>query len=379
MGPYSASNTNLPDRSNRIPVTHPNFDTIHHNIIRSEVDRPSGEQAELIRQAVTRRGVLAGGTALIATGVPAASRAAPPVRLGTLQFGTVQWVGDIIERHALDATNGFKLATAMLANTDAGRVALMANAADVVVSDWMFVATQRAAGTRLCFAPFSSATGAIMAGKDSPIQSLADLSHRKLGVAGGPVDKSWLVVRAAAKAAAGSDLAQTADVVYGAPPLLNAKLMQGELDAVLTFWNFAARLEAAGRRQVISVEDCAKSLGLPAAMCLVGFVFHEDWADQYPEAINGFLSAAAAASDLLAKSTPEWQQIRPLMDAPDDALFERLKQRFVEGIAHPSAEAQERAATQLFEVLLRTGGSRATDGLAQLPPGMFWPTPTPHG
>jgi NitT/TauT family transport system substrate-binding protein len=321
--------------------------------------------------------LLVGGTALFSTGVPALAAAA--VRLGTLQYGTVLWVSDIIQRHALDTANGFRLAPTMLANGDAGRVALMANAADVIVSDWMFVATQRAAGTKLCFAPFTSATGAVMVGKDSPIQSLADLAHRKLGVAGGPVDKSWLVVRAAAKAAGVADLTQAADVVYGAPPLLNAKLMQGELDAVLTFWNFAARLDAAGYRQVMSVDDCARSLGLPAAMCLVGFVFHEDWANQNADTISGFLAAEAAADDLLAKSDAEWQQIRPLMNAADDALFDRLKQRFVEGITYPSAEAQERAARQLFDVLLRTGGSHATDGLAQLPPGIFWPTPPQHG
>jgi NitT/TauT family transport system substrate-binding protein len=328
---------------------------------------------------VGRRAVVAGGIAAAASGSPFQARATASVRLGILQFGTVQWIGDIIQRHALDGVNGFSLATTMLANTDAGRVALMAHAADVVVSDWMFVAAQRAAGTRLCFAPFSSATGAIMAAKDSPIQSLGDLAHRKLGVAGGPVDKSWLVVRAAANAAAGADLSQAADVVYGAPPLLNAKLLQGELDAVLTYWNFAARLETAGYRQVTSVDDCARSLGLPAAMCLVGFVFDEDWARQDPGAINGFLAAAAAAGDLLAQSAVEWQQVRPLMNAPDDALFESLKVRFVAGITHPSVEAQQRAATQLFDVLLRTGGSRATDGLSQLPPGIFWQAPAPHG
>jgi NitT/TauT family transport system substrate-binding protein len=347
--------------------------------MRTNVNLSRGPDRELVRQAVGRRSFLAGGAAAIAANAPVSARAAPAVRMGILQFGTVQWVGDIIQRHALDAANDFTLVTTMLANTDAGRVALMANAADVVVSDWMFVAAQRAAGTKLCFAPFSSATGAIMVGQDSPIRSLADLSHRKLGIAGGPVDKSWMIVRAAAKAASGSDLTQAADVVYGAPPLLNAKLVQGELEAVLTYWNFAARLDAAGYRQVTSVDECATSLGLPAAMCLVGFVFHEDWANQYPGAINGFLAAAASAGDLLAQSAGEWQQIRPIMSAPDDALFERLKQRFIAGITHPSAEAQERAATQLFEVLLRTGGSRATDGLAQLPRGIFWPTPTLHG
>ena len=81
---------------------------------------------------------------------------------------------------------------------------------------------------------------------------------------------------------------------------------------------------------------------------------------------------------LLAGSDAAWQEIRPLMNAPEDALFQRFRQRFVEGITHPSAEAQERAATQLFEVLRRTGGAQGTDGLQQLPAGIFWPTLPSH-
>jgi NitT/TauT family transport system substrate-binding protein len=357
-------------------VTHPNVDIALHTAKSWNPDSAPGVQRELIIRVVGRRTLLAGAAASMAGSVPVAARATPIVRLGILQFGTVQWIGDVIQRNALDAANGFKLSPTTLANTDAGRVALMANGADIIVSDWMFAAGQRAAGTKLCFAPFSSSTGAIMVAESSPIRSLADLGNRNLGIAGGPMDKSWLVVRAAARAATGADLEKIANIVFGAPPLLNAKLMQGQLDAVLTYWNFAARLEAANYRQVISVDDCAQRLGLPAAMCLVGFVFREDWANQNITAINGFLAAATAAEALLAGSPEEWRQIRPLMNAPDDLLFEALKLRFAKGISHPSAGAQERAAAQLFEVLLQTGGSRATDGLAQLPRGIFWPTPT---
>jgi NitT/TauT family transport system substrate-binding protein len=331
------------------------------------------------RKGVTRRLLVASSAALLGARASAQAGALPQVRLGTLQFGTVQWVGDIIQRHQLDAANGFALRTTTLANGDAGRVALMADAADIVVSDWMFVAGRRAAGTKLCFAPFSSSMGGVMTAASSPIQSLKDLAHRRLGVAGGPVDKSWLIVRAAAKATDGIDLTQAADVVYGAPPLLNAKLKQGDLDAVLTYWNFAARLEAADVRQIVSVDDCSRALGLQAGMPLVGFVFHEDWARQNPAAVNGFLVAAGAAEDLLVTSAAEWQQIRPLMDAPDDKLFQHLKQRFISGVAHPSAAEQERAASRLFEVLLRTGGAQATGGLTQLPDGIFWPAPASHG
>jgi NitT/TauT family transport system substrate-binding protein len=348
-------------------VINPNLDTGHYSVMRHG-----------LKNGVGRRAVLAGGAAAWLAGLPGWAGAVPEVRLGILQFGTVQWVGDIIRRHGLDTANGFALSAVTLANTDAGRVALMAGAADVVVSDWMFVAGQRAAGTKLCFAPFSSSTGGVMVAGGSPVRSLGDLAHRKLGVAGGPADKSWLVVRAAAKAASGLDLAEAADVVYGAPPLLNAKLLQGELDAVLTYWNFAARLEAAECRQVVSVDDCARALGLPASMCLVGFVFHEDWAMQNAAAMRGFLTAVGAADDLLAGSDVAWQEIRPLMNAPDERLFQRFRQRFVEGITHPSADEQARAAAQLFEVLRRTGGGQATDGLQSLPPGIFWPTLPSH-
>ncbi|HET9019579.1 MAG TPA: ABC transporter substrate-binding protein [Acetobacteraceae bacterium] len=301
-----------------------------------------------------------------------AAEAPPPVRLGVLQFGTVQWVAEVIRRNRLDVAHGFTLQTEKLANGDAGRIALMAGAVDVVVSDWMMVASQRAAGRRLSFTAFSATLGGIMVRADSPIRRLSDLKGRKLGVAGGPVDKSWLLVRAAAQQE-GIDLAATANIVYGAPPLLSGKFIQGDLDAVLTYWTFAARLRAAGYREVRSVAACAEALGLPARLALVGFVFHEDWATRNRPAIDGFLKAAAAAERRLAADPAEFQAIRPLMNAPDEALYAELSRRFVDGITHPAAEEEQRSAEQVFAILSRTGGKQATAGLSQLPSGMFWP------
>jgi NitT/TauT family transport system substrate-binding protein len=307
------------------------------------------------------------------SGAARGAAAANEIRLGILQFGTLQWIADVIRRHHLDAAQGIALETALLANTDAGRIALMAGADDVVVSDWMFAAAQRAAGTPLCFAPFSSALGGIMAPASSSIRGLADLRGRRLGVAGGPLDKSWLVVQAAARTTRSIDLASAAHVVYGAPPLLDAKLQQGELDAVLTFWNFAARLEARGYRELISVADCAHALGLPAELNLVGFVFHEDWAKAHRRTIDGFLASVGAAERLLASSSAEWTHVRPLMDAANDQLFDSLRRRFVAGIAaEPSAAQSQQTAERVFAILLKTGGAHATAGLKALPDGIFW-------
>ena len=327
------------------------------------------------REALPRRRLLA----LPLAGLTAAAAAAEPVpvRLGTLQFGTVQWLAEVIRRHRLDRSGGFTLQTTLLADTAAGRVAIMAGSADIVAADWPFVAVQRAAGTALCFAPFSNTLGGVMVRADAPIRTLADLAGHRLGVAGGPVDKSWLMVQAAGRAGTpATDLAAAARVVYGAPPLLSAKLQQGELDAVLTFWTFAARLQAHGFREAVTVGDCARRLGLPATLGLVGFVFHEDWARAHPAAISGYLRAAAEAQRLLATQAAEWQAIRPLMNADDDALFGELARRFVGGITATTAAAEQQTAEQVFDILLRTGGTRATGGISRLPEGIFWPLPT---
>jgi NitT/TauT family transport system substrate-binding protein len=324
----------------------------------------------------TRRLVIAAACAYLGPRPARAAPSPPEVRLGILQFGTVQWVADVIRRHALDRRHGFALDTVTLANTDAGRISLMAGGSDVVASDWPFVAVQRAAGTKLCFAPFSSSSGGIMTGPQSSIRTLADLRGRKLGVVGGPVDKSWLIVQAAGHATQNIDLAAAAEVVYGAPPLLDAKLRQGELDAVLTYWNFAADLESTGFRQAVSVTECAAALGISPRISLVGFVFHEDWANANRTAIDGFLGAVDDAEALLAQSDDEWRAIRPLMNATSDTLFGRLRDRFREGVAHEDAGGQAKAAEKMFAVLHDTGGSRATGGIDMLPPGVFWPVGT---
>jgi len=114
-----------------------------------------------MKAVATRRTMLATATAYLGLR-PAHAAPVPDLRLGILQFGTVQWVADVIRRHALDTKHGFALAPVTLANTDAGRISLMAGGSDVVVSDWPFVAVQRTAGTKLCFAPFSSSSGGVI-------------------------------------------------------------------------------------------------------------------------------------------------------------------------------------------------------------------------
>lgn len=328
-----------------------------------------GDIQKIRARAFGRRGFGAGLGAMAA--LPASAASLPAVKLGILPFGTVQWIAAIIQRHRLDEAHGFTLQTTKLATTEAAKVALMGAAVNIAVSDWPFVAAQRSHGGTLTFAPFSSSLGGIMVPAASPVRRLADLKNLRLGVAGGPTDKSWLIVHAAALKQ-GIDLRRQATLSFGAPPLLGATLAQGGLDALLTFWNFAARLQAAGLREVIGVADCARILGLTAPPVLVGYVFDAVWADANRTAIAGFLAASAAAETLLGAGPAEWQAIRPLMDAPGDALFENLKTRFLAGAQRPDADTLQAQATQLLAALAAAGEAPKSGLPNGVLRGVFW-------
>ncbi|MGH7120463.1 MAG: hypothetical protein ACREFP_15990 [Acetobacteraceae bacterium] len=208
------------------------------------------------------------------------------------------------------------------------------------------------------------------------MRGLKDLAHRRSGVAGGPYDKSRIIVRAAAERQAGIDLARAADIVHAAPPLLSARLAQGGLAAVLTYWSFVATLEAAGFRPLVAVSACAKALGLSAHPPVGGYVFKQAWAEKTPSLIRGFLAASKAADSLLAHSDAAWATIRPLMHAGNDRLFALLKAEFCAGIVHTSPSAEAAAANRLFAILRTLGGTAATGGLDHLPAGVFWSPPS---
>src|SRR5579862_4635592 len=146
---------------------------------------------------------------------------ADTLRIGLQKTGTASWEIDLIKARGLDKAADLDIQTIDLASTDAGKIALQGGAADMIVSDWLWAMRERSLGDRLAFTPYSSALGALMVPKDSPIHKLGDLAGHSVGVAGGPLDKSWLMLQAAAKKQ-GVDLAG-AKPAFGAPPLIAEK------------------------------------------------------------------------------------------------------------------------------------------------------------
>jgi len=311
------------------------------------------------------------GGAIAALALAAPATAADTVRIAAQKTGTLAWELAVVRAQGLDRQAGLEIVTTELATPEAGKIALRGGSADVIVSDWLWVSRERALGSKLVFYPYSSAVGAVMAASAAPIRTPADLKGRSLAVAGGPLDKSWLLLQAALKQD-GVDLKQQASIAYGAPALLAAKTLRGEFDATLNYWNICADLEAKGLRRVAGIEDILPKLGARGASAMLGYVFDERWATQNRDAVARFIAATRKAKDMLATSDDAWQRVAPLAGISDAAALKILRDRYRGGIPRRPVADEEADARVLYGVLARVGGAELVGPAPELAPGTFY-------
>ena len=301
----------------------------------------------------------------------AACEAAGTIRVAVQKTGTFAWELAVIRAHGLDRQADLAIEVTELASPEAGKIALRAGNADIMVSDWLWVSRERELGAKLVFYPYSSALGAVMVQASSPIKSLADLKGRKLAIAGGPIDKSWLLLQAAARQD-GIDLKSEAAVVYGAPPLLAAKTLDGEMDATLNYWNFCAALEAKGFRRLTGIEEILPRLGAQGRIAMIGYVFDEGWAGANRDALARFIAITRKAKEMLASSDEEWEKIAPLTGASDAATLRVYRDRYREGIPRRLMAEEEADARVLYRVLAKAGGRELVGPASELNAGTFY-------
>ncbi|MER2507334.1 ABC transporter substrate-binding protein [Amaricoccus sp.] len=308
------------------------------------------------------------GAALIVGG--AAFADAPVLRIAAQKAGTVNWELDTIKRNGFDTANGFTLEVMDVAAGPAAQVAFQGGAVEAIVSDWIWVARQRAAGDDFVFIPYSKAVGGLMVPGDSPAQTLADLKGQKIGVAGGPLDKSWMLLRAYSEKEYGFDLADETEQVFGAPPLIAEVAEKGEVGGAINFWHFLAKMKVAGMRELISVDTAAQALGLDPETPLLGYVVRGDFMREHPEMVAGLAKASHQAKELLASDPAAWEALRPMMNAADDAEFEALKAGFIAGTPS-AAPVDEAAAGEMLALMARIGGEELVGTATSLPEGLF--------
>lgn len=310
-------------------------------------------------------------TALALSASLATRSDAETIRLAVQKTGTFAWELAVIRSHSLDKQANLSIEPVELASPEAGKIALRAGSADIIVSDWLWVSRERSLGGKLTFYPFSSALGAVMVPNNSPMHTLADLKGHTLAVAGGPIDKSWLLLQASMKQD-GTDLKTDSNIIYGAPPLLTAKALSGESDATLNYWNFCAALQAKGFRRLAGIEDILPKLGAKGRTAMVGYVFDEAWGNTHADLLARFIAMTRKAKEILATSDADWDQIQSLTGATDAATLRAYRDGYRAGIPHRPIADEEADARVLYRVLAKIGGRDLVGPAPELDPGTFY-------
>mgnify|MGYP000020559854 CR=1 FL=1 len=291
----------------------------------------------------------------------------PTIRLGALAYGTVNWELDTIKNNKLDEKHGFKLDVVPMGGGSASDIAFLGGEIDVMVSDVIWAAAQRAEGRDLKFIPYSTAVGGIMVKADSGIDSLKDLAGKSIGIAGGPLDKSWLILQAYAKKEGLIDLKADTKQEFGAPPIMFKASMSGDIDGVINFWHFQAKAKAAGLKEIISVQDAAKSLGLDPSVPLLGYIVNGKMDAQLSQ---GLFAASRDAKALLGSDDAAFEAVKKRMKPKNDAQFEALKAGFRAGIPTEAA-VDESAVDRTLQMMAKLGGPDLVGKATTLPKDLF--------
>lgn len=298
----------------------------------------------------------------------------PKVTVGVLKYGTVNWEIAVIKHYQLDKKYNIDLQVMPLSNKNASAVALQSKAVDIILNDWLWVNRQRFNGKSYTLFPTSIASGGLYVSANSIVKSLPELTHEKIGIAGGAVDKNWLLLQAYAQKKYQLDLKEATEPVFATPPLLHRLMQRNDVDAAINFWHYSARLSAKGYKLLVSVPQMLAELGVKNNVPLLGWVFEQKWAQEHNQEITGFIQASIEAKKLLLFCDDEWQRIRFLTKAENDEIFISLKKEYRARLLDKFGADEMQASKQVFAILAQQGGRNLIGKATTLAEGTFWTT-----
>ena len=292
------------------------------------------------------------------------------VRVGVLKFGTVNWELDTLTARGLDRLHGISVEVVPLASKNATAVALQGDAADIIVTDWIWVTRQRAAGKPYTFYPYSFAVGGLMARPDANIRSLADLQGKRLGIAGGPVDKSWLLLRAYGQ--------QQLGVIWltRSQPLCRAATPE-QVDVARRagcrpqFLALRRTPQGGWHAIAVGVSEMLPALGVDnRSRCWVGCSTKPT--QRNPDTVQAFLRASYATKKILDQDDDAWAALKKRTKAKDERTLHALRDTYRAGIPRRFADAEVRAAAKAFALMAKFGGAKLSGGTDIIQAGTFW-------
>ena len=337
----------------------------------ASLERAARRTRGWLRDKLGHDGVAFAAALLLAFAAPAS--AADTLRIAVQKTGTVAWEIAVAKARGLDKAADLDIQTQELASTEAGKIALQGGAADMIVSDWLWVARERALGDDLLFTPYSTALGAVMAAKDSPVAALADLKGKFDRRRRRP-DRQELVDAAGAGASAPGSISRTTpSPVYGAPPLIAEKLAQGETRCgagilELLRRSRSARLQA--RRRDGRCREGARRQGAGGDHRLC--VQRRLRTRPRRRRCKRYFAMLGKARAALASDHAAWAPIRARLGAKDDATFDLYRRRYLAGAPTRPVAEEAADARALFKAIADIGGAELTGDAKDLDVAAFY-------
>lgn len=294
------------------------------------------------------------------------------IKIAVLKYGSVNWEYNVIKHHKLDKKNNVKIQKVEVTNKDASAVAFLSKSVDIFVTDWIWVSKQRNKGNLVSFLPYSNSAGSLMIKKGKKINSFLDLKNKKIGVAGGSLDKSWLFLRAYAIKKYEKDPLTFFKTSFAAPPLINGLLRNNQLDAGYNYWNYTARLEALGYEEFLTLKDILPYIGIEGELPLIGYVFREGFIQKNEITLNGFIKASNEARKILKTSDNEWLRISEMTGAKNQLMLEKIRDGFRKGIPSDNHQLMRKNIQHAYKILSQIGGEELVGSSSSLASGTYW-------
>ena len=294
------------------------------------------------------------------------------IKIAVLKYGSVNWEYNVIKHHKLDKKNNIKIKKVEITNKDASAVAFLSKSVDIFVTDWIWVSKQRNKGNLVSFYPYSNSAGGLMIKKGEKINSFLDLKNKKIGVAGGSLDKSWLFLRAYAIKKYKKDPLTFFNTSFAAPPLINGLLRNNQLDAGYNYWNYTARLEALGYEEFLTLKDIFPYIGIEGELPLIGYVFREGFVQENEVTLKGFIKASNEARKILKISDNEWLRISEMTGAKNQLMLEKIRDGFRKGIPSDNHQLMRKNIQNAYEILSQIGGEELVGSSSSLASGTYW-------
>lgn len=309
----------------------------------------------------------------LASGAPQASASEPliPVRLAVIGSSGQGEVPQAIKKYRIDKKHGIDVQVIDFAAPGQQYTMFRSGAIDVAAGNFIDLLRQRSAGSKLkAFRGFQRYNNRIVVKADSPIKTFQDLKGKKVGQFG-TTFLDWLIVRAAGKKAHDIDLQNDADLVQGAPPLLNQLLGRGELDAALQFSSLTYGPLARGeQRVVVDVPGIMSAAGLNPEAFYLQWIVSEQWLNAHSDALSRLDAVFAEAYEKLQSDDEIWEPLAKAIRITDPAVAHTYRDS-ARRIQNPSYNAQLIEPTQtLVDALVAIAGESAV-GIKTVDPEAF--------